>query len=839
MPSARTRAVSRAVCLAVIAGHGCIEQSSQSEPVDAAPIDRGADGPVDGALDRGDRDGPPNPDARLDPGPDDSVDAAPDPGPDDSVDAAPDAGPIDPTIPPSHAQVAVSRRGEALVFVYPDPAGRLVAVELPPGAAAPGEPRALAPLDVTPTRVVAAAADDGRWVAYGSPDAPIALLDLDAPDAAPRVLGELYGPPLVAPTGAGVLVIGRAADGRLAWQRATAAGLEPPVVDPFDRGLPDDAASIATGVVLHFGEVGQCLHIADDGATARSFVCPTGRGRLLTAGDRSLLAHAYTFGQTRQLGVSPLFGPGEPFRVAVLADDDDGTLFGRVGAEAPVIGLDVARQALDASIATPDGIWKTVETWDPDAPPFDRTRALVRRSSDGPPAELVALDFRLDGRPAIRIFELQPAFVGDPPYAIPDHEGCQPRPEVCDGVDQDCDGRVDDGRCCPGAGIEARWQTRDPVARVEGGGPALLIADPDRSGYRVLYRFADSHRWEGRHLNVLQDLDGDAVSLGVTIDDAIDGRFLLAAQGVTALVARHVVDGAPGPWSLFMAHPTRAPDEAPPPRVALGCDAVLAAATLSTDGPDGQPDGERFVVVCAARIVIVSAAPGAALEVYPVEGLEMPPLAWATLSPVERGELGLLVGHRIPGEGAWSVRALVIEDAPRPAIRPGFLPPALELLGPDDPMWPIHPHPVPTRPSIQIVDDRRARLAFGARDDQGRRATTWRRVLFAPEVQAVRVSDVVFAVLGAGPVSGADGAEATGWWAADVLGNDRRYGLWSTDPMLTLEGGSIWAAANDTRWLDARIDAADHALAVVTPLDDTDRAWRFRTFGVDCRPPAR
>lgn len=50
---------------------------------------------------------------------------------------------------------------------------------------------------------------------------------------------------------------------------------------------------------------------------------------------------------------------------------------------------------------------------------------------------------------------------GDTPVVVPDGDDCVPSPEVCDGVDNDCNGLIDDGGVCDGPCLDGQVRVTD------------------------------------------------------------------------------------------------------------------------------------------------------------------------------------------------------------------------------------------------------------------------------------------------------------------------------------------------------------------------------------------
>lgn len=854
------------------------------EPADAHLVDGGGDGgdtPPDGApgtdlappADRG----PMVIDAArdMDPTP---RDMAPDLAP-------PDLGPLGPEVdPPDYTEVAVIRGGEASFFLWIDAAGDLLRLRVGADGRA-GAPERLESPAVRPETVVALDVGGHPWVAYGDATSPVVLFQVDLPRLTRTVL-DVHGPPLLAAAGDGVLVIGKDPEGALSWQRVdNDLTVEAPYVDRLGLELPDAAAGVPAGVVLGYDGPGQCIQIDDrDWRPSGNFLCPGGQMQLLSDGRQTLISRLYTFGNDQSVGVRPLYARADDYRLGFF-EVSAGTRFRAEGPRRPMVVAriyDGARR-LVASVVDPEETWDTVETWtDTTDWPFARVRAMARRSlpalaregtcddgsacvladdcggdpcAGGVPAEhLLALDFLIDGRPRVRRYPMLRRRVGTPAYGIDRPDGCVPQVEVCDLLDQDCDRLVDDGLCCLStANISYRWTTLRAVAHTEENGRLsydMLLADvQSNNAYRLLYRYADSDEWAGKTLNLRQDPSGVPGNLGIRFEGAREGRFLISAGGITGLVARQVeADGSDGDWALFLAHPNRVgPDDAPPrPVVPLDCDEVLAADALVHASPAnqlGDGSGEQIVIVCPDKMLRIYTVGGRPDGVYPFAGFSLTPVEWATIARTGEAELEVMVGYPVPGEGLWAVRVFEFDGEGHDPPRLGLVPGQLAGMGPTDAAAPIHRHPVTGRPPIQIRPGPRARMAFEEQDARGNDITVWRDALLGPEPDRIVFSPRRFRLFASAAVEPEAGfAEATGWWAANVQGDDRLYGLWSTESVFELQGPiAAWYATQGTYFLDDQFfDISRYDLGIVFPThpDEADHTrFRFITRETRCVRP--
>lgn len=796
----------------------------------------------------------------------------------------PDLGaPVD---PPSFEQVAVVSRGAETFFVWATAEG-LMRLHLDADGEVTGGPELIDTPEYPIERVVGLTIAGDPWVAYGSVDQLVVLLQVDLVEQTRQELPGLYGPPLLAAAQRDAMVVARTLDGLLAWRVVDQLTLDPGFlyIDEIGLPMPDDAAGVPAGVVMHFADAGQCVQISDiDWRASGNFPCVRGDARMISDGLRPLMTHLYDFRNNTFIAVRSIYEEGDSFGVDTYQFSDQ-VLFANDGPRRPVIGGrlggdDAGRVVL--TLIGPTSAYSTVETWanrNSVDYPFDDVRAVAQRalprrqrpgicSDSGAQCQVdddcegtcdgvvgamhaITLGFRSDGYPLIDWMPLVARPIGAVPYQVSLDSECTPEPERCDLVDQNCNGRVDDGRCCPGTSLASyRWETPLRVGITERDGREeydIVIGEYLGGSYRIMYRLEGTNRWEGKFVGVPQGGNGEPGELRVSITGAANPKFLLSLGGTTAMVAQVVIgDDEPGPWTVFFRHPDRdTPEENPvKAQVELGCDEVLAAATLSHRGiAFGNEVGENMIVVCADRIVRVFAVQGAEDFTYTLQDLNLPEpgLRWATINRDREDTLSIVVGFRTNnGLGPWNTRRFRISNDDQINNDDGALdPPALEpspeqfqLLGNDavDPLY-VHPALPLGRPPIQITADGRVRLAQLATNNMGNQFIDWREALLTRNPEQVVFAGQNFHVFASNPVVPDEGfEEATGWWAIDVRGDEDFYNLWSTEPLFIVNGPVA-------RWYAPSGPYGRYDLLIVTPTDQTDRRWRAVTRHTVCNAP--
>ena len=346
------------------------------------------------------------------------------------------------------------------------------------------------------------------WVAYGGADTPIRVFQAHTPaETLIRLDGEdgwphLVGPPVMAALGRDVVVFGRTPntdDGpgqpawiRLSWDLSMVGELS--IFPGMTLPQFDDVVPVRGGLLARAGAVGQCVFLGGDRAEPLSNLdCRAGPGGLLTDGQTPLLWtqldleerrsimnqtvyqcsqrvaiwNAYAFeesfnvvnleqtallGLPRYNGLKPIIGR----RRTPLPSSEGGvgeTSFNLVaygqwwssGVNAqwmPDDDLDAAPCGEDIESAWPYPTTRAVAAFQPLATGCPQEEGCVLDTLNA-----VLFEFTADG-PRLRYLPLVERTPGPPLSGLAVEAGCRPSPEICDGLDNDCDGRIDDGTCC-------------------------------------------------------------------------------------------------------------------------------------------------------------------------------------------------------------------------------------------------------------------------------------------------------------------------------------------------------------------------------------------------------
>lgn len=413
------------------------------------------------------------------------------------------------------------------------------------GAAVPvsddtGQVDALDGLDAV--NVVSARVRGTPWVAYGGDTLPIRVFQahrvsttltiFDGQEGRPHLVGK----PLVVAAGRDLMVFGRTpptdegSPGSPAWIRITAE-LELPaqLVDQPELRLPtlDAVVAVRGGLLARSSEAGQCVFIGDqDWTPSSNFYCRFGAGGLLSDGQEALLWTRFDFrangAPVSRVGIWPTYtfnDESDTFYGVVSFEDEALLRFPAYNGLQPIVGerrhdlagaLSNERQSALTLVgvdewwsSNADPVWTNqaegrASGW----PYFERTRVLATRypTVTDCPVEVgcvadtlnaVVFEHGTQGPQVGYIPLLQRVYEDGVPYGNPPSP-CAPSPEICDGVDNDCDGQIDDGLCCLGELVTQFDfpQDVDAVDAEEIGPITQWLVNPNENGldYWILYR---------------------------------------------------------------------------------------------------------------------------------------------------------------------------------------------------------------------------------------------------------------------------------------------------------------------------------------------------------------
>ena len=502
--------------------------------------------------------------------------------------------------------------------------------------------------------VVSARVRGMPWVAYGGETLPIRVFQAHRPTDTLMVLDgaegrpHLVGAPHVVAAGRELMVFGRTPvvdgePGHPAWVRVT-ADLEIPdaVVDLPLVPLPafDEIVPVRGGLLARAGNEGQCVFIQDDDwQPISNFYCRFGVGGLLSDGEDPLLWSRFDFRQNgvpvSRVGIWPTYTFRDDiatFYSVVNFEDETLLRYPAYNGLRPIIGERLhelegaqsnARQTelsligidewWSSDVAVP---WSNMAEGRSSGWPYTRTRALATRypPADGCPAEqgcvadtLNAVVFSHGNRgPQLAYIPLLERIDEEGLYGQPPAGQCAPSPETCDGVDNDCDGLIDDGLCCLGETV-AQFDFPEDVNRPPNrnlGPVTQWLVNPSWQGadYWILYRHEgageedDTASWDGFKWQI-----GNGTSQNFGARDGLGrlpfahlgaGESLHPAGGKSAVLIRDDDGVLYLTWShdsALLKAPLRIPD---------ACQDYLAVGVLRSDG-----NRESIFLVCRDRMV--------------------------------------------------------------------------------------------------------------------------------------------------------------------------------------------------------------------------------------------
>ncbi|MFN3197629.1 MAG: hypothetical protein ACE366_04265 [Bradymonadia bacterium] len=525
---------------------------------------------------------------------------------------------------------------------------------------------------------------------------------------------DLLGAPLVAVTGANMYIFGqplpRETDPEadmgvaptdsdtLAWVRVNGQGEAAQVFrDTLSLPRPDSVVGVAGGAVMRFSEVGQCVQIVDDPAAPTpigNFSCQLGRGRLDRNADKQTVAHLQERSEGIVYAMRPLFGPSKnfPFFLGLSADVnltrfatgvDGWPLVLRALRPDPEDGPPVNGR-LELVIAGAQGLYRSQQSWE--SWPYPGVRGFFLGSEMVPdPIEpalttenFYAYGVRFGDRNdpdvvAIPMDEVE--FEGETYGFLPNNNCDNPTPEVCDKVDNDCDGEIDNGLCCL---VDPTPDATSPVDfwDLDLGGPMteMILGDVlNRNAFDGVFRIGES-LWESRKLfisfsgasaplNGFRDPGSDAQNQATFSDMSHWGT----SGGCGVMVGRQE-PGGPIVARWIRSDLNGEPRPIQPPLELEGCSEVLSMDP--TQPINNQPP--LAVVVCPENMWRVYCYPDEELVALDPR-LLIPPnrydfaelledlpeggtITWGTITRSEDVIRDIFVGYRNT-EGRWRLRS--------------------------------------------------------------------------------------------------------------------------------------------------------------------------------------
>ncbi|MBV71911.1 MAG: hypothetical protein CMH52_11320 [Myxococcales bacterium] len=507
------------------------------------------------------------------------------------------------------------------------------------------------------------------WIAYGGSDIPIRIYQAHRPVESLMSLSNpgttLVGQPMLAEADGQLVVVGETEDGAVSWHvlPSDLSVLGPTIVDRSGLPKPDSVATTTGGVLLRFGDSGQCVFINSSTWQAQgNLPCRTERGELISDGGQALLWHLEQLGAEQFISLRSLYDRDGILRVGKF--DITELISSQVyRGQKPLIGRRTMtspqpRQGdMQLYFVGTQSLWESMVTWDGGWPWADARAVgfadLPDRRRDGlcedgemactsdtdcgenavcsdaaQTRHALVVRFTQTPTPIIEYVPIIERQLRSTATIFDEDIACSPKPESCDRQDQDCDGLIDDGLCCSTADetriLRRRFQTLGPVEQ-------FLIGDNEwRDAYLIAYRYRDAEdrsRWAAiraryEYDNPLSptrtaiDLDIEAVGDCNQIDSSCltfpndgsspfnrragEGRYFNGVGGARVLIARHLdINGQPGRWGVHWIHRQR------------DLQGTDAAPTLLPEACDDilavdalrLQDGESVVIVCRDRIL--------------------------------------------------------------------------------------------------------------------------------------------------------------------------------------------------------------------------------------------
>ena len=676
-----------------------------------------------------------------------------DAGPDADLPDAdlPDAAPWSASAHPTFEEVAILQAGDpAYVFWY-DGADLRVR-RLGSGGVWEGPSEVITALESPPAGMATVELRGQPWLIFAGDEGRVHVWNARRDD--PPTPIDLQGAPLVANLGGDMLIVGGAlppavdpeADAGvgvvatgLAWVKVSSAGaVGEAVPDTLSLPRPDGVTGLNGDAMLRFSDVGQCVQI--DGATLAplgNLGCQIGRGRLAADGGRYTVTHLQERAEGLVYAIRPLFGPGResPFFLGLSAAaeltrfpliQDGWPMVLRVLRPDPEEGEPINGR-LELVVAGPGGLLRSERVWD--AWPYDGVRGFlteidITTTPDGQGGFITersgtayGVRFGGDDDPDLVTIPMDVVEFPSEPFGFVNLDTClNPQAEICDGEDNDCDGRIDNGLCC----LDEDEHVDYWILNLSGPLTEIILGDViNYDAFDAALRIGESF-WEGRQLytrfsggsrplNGFRDLGSDLNNFATFHDMYAWGP----SGGCRIMVGQQDPDGP------LVARWTRSDDVSGDPRpiqdpvVLDNCSEILAADP--TQPVDNQP--ESAVIVCPESMWRLYCRPDDELVALDPR-LLIPPnqydfadliddlpeggaVSWGTITRSEDIIRDIFVGYRNT-EGQWRLRSFQFNRQGAQEIT--SLPAPIQALNDEGgPLpWPIYLYGVASGSQVEV-----------------------------------------------------------------------------------------------------------------------------------------
>ena len=415
-------------------------------------------------------------------------------------------------------------------------------------------------------------------------------------------------------------------DGRLAWQQISISTMSAGELQVTTQQIttPDAITEFNGQALLRYDHPPQCMTLDPEVGLTNTMACPSGTGRYLSNHQLPLLTYQVPEAQDTEVYVLPATASTneDRYKIGTLLKINDSYPIWRTtnGTALYLTQLSnqdsVSQQLGILNFSETEGLWRSIQPWEGE----------VNTSFVGARVGQIAYIFTFseDQEPTIHPLQLTPnIFAERNPYNLIDRSSdplC-PRANIerCDGIDNDCDGVIDDGICC----LNIYGTMRVRIGMNGTPGQILLTDVASRDGLRVAIQTAPNH-WD--IWAFIYSYTSPRIEYEGSINQAGEALSFHSVGERYALVAKDTDEE----WSIFWHHPELGAFAKSPEK--LGCINPLVSSNLGA-----SPTDRSLVILCDDRLIHArhdqledgSYPP---IESY-IERFEaLPPLEWARVT---------------------------------------------------------------------------------------------------------------------------------------------------------------------------------------------------------------